>query len=168
MTNDVPTSGLRLWRGEVLPDWLDYNGHMTEHRYLQAFGESSDAVYGLIGVDFTYASEGAFFTLATFMSHLAECKLGTLLFSETDILGYDQRFLHLFHRLFDESGKPLAEGEHLAIHVQNGKAGPASPAVQSKIAELFVAQISRPIPEGAGKVLKRPLQYSRLSADVTY
>jgi acyl-CoA thioester hydrolase len=163
MTHDALISQLRLWRGEVLSDWLDYNGHMTEHRYLQVFGESSDAIYGRIGVDFAHASDGAFFTLATFISHLAECKLDTKLYSETEILGYDQRFIHLFHRLYDETGKPLAEGEHLAIHVRNGKAGPASLAVQSKIAELFAAQIYRPMPEGAGKVLKRPLENSRLS-----
>ena len=73
------TFPLRLWRGSVQPDWLDYNGHMTEHRYLQVFGESSDALYELIGVDMARADEGAYYTLSTFITHLAECKLGTAL-----------------------------------------------------------------------------------------
>ena len=94
---------LQLWRGQVLPEWLDYNGHMTEHRYLQAFGESSDALYGRIGVDFADAVSGAFFTLTTFITHIAECKIGTGLYSETEILGHDPRLLHLFHRLFEKS-----------------------------------------------------------------
>lgn len=52
---------LQLWRGEVLPKWLDYNGHMTEHRYLQVFGETSDALYRRLGVAFDSAFEGSYF-----------------------------------------------------------------------------------------------------------
>jgi acyl-CoA thioester hydrolase len=154
---------LRLWRGSVLPDWLDYNGHMTEHRYLQVFGKSSDALYERIGVDMQNADEGAYYTLSTFITHLAECKLGTALESETEILGYDARFLHLFHRVFDASGTPLAEGEHLAIHVRHGESGPASEAMLAKIGRFFAMQLGRPVPATAGKVLRRALQHSRLA-----
>ncbi|MEI9985593.1 MAG: hypothetical protein WDN69_21835 [Aliidongia sp.] len=34
---------LVLKRTEVDAQWVDYNGHMTEHRYLQVFGETTDA-----------------------------------------------------------------------------------------------------------------------------
>ena len=37
-------SPLATWHGRVLPEWIDYNGHMTEHRYLQCFGEATDAL----------------------------------------------------------------------------------------------------------------------------
>lgn len=153
---------LRLWRGSVLPDWLDYNGHMTEHRYLQVFGESSDALYERIGVDMQRAEEGAYYTLSTFITHLAECKLGVALETETEILGYDARFLHLFHRVYDAAGTPLAEGEHLAIHVRHGVSGPAPAAMLDAISGLFALQVGRPAPPTAGKVLRRALQHSRL------
>ena len=39
---DVP-SPLTLHQGTVPPEWVDYNNHMTESRYLQAFGDASDA-----------------------------------------------------------------------------------------------------------------------------
>lgn len=153
---------LRLWRGKVPPEWLDYNGHMTEHRYLQVFGESSDALYDLLGVDFGNAQKGAFFTLATHIRHRAECKEGEALWTETDLLGHEPRFLHLFHRLFNAQGTLLAEGEHLSIHVSEGKTGPAEPAMQSRITSIFESQRGRAAPEGAGKVLSRPLENSRL------
>lgn len=159
-------STLRLWRGEVLPEWLDYNGHMTEHRYLQVFGESSDAVYDLIGVDFSNAAEGAFFTLATHIWHRTECKLGTPLWSETEILGHDSRFLHLFHRLYDADRALLAEGEHLAIHVRHGKSEAAPAEMLLRIAQIFISQAKLPVPEHAGLVLKRPLQFSRTTGTV--
>jgi acyl-CoA thioester hydrolase/carnitine 3-dehydrogenase len=163
MTGNLQPSTLCLWRGSVQPDWLDYNGHMTEHRYLQVFGESSDALYERIGVDMARADEGAYYTLSTFITHLAECKLGTALESETEILGYDARFLHLFHRVFDAAGQPLAEGEHLAIHVRHGASGPAPSVMQEAIGRLFALQVGRPVPPTAGKVLRRALQHSRLT-----
>lgn len=152
---------LRLWRGVVLPEWLDYNGHMTEHRYLQAFGETSDALYGAIGVDFSRAEESAYYTLETHIRHRAEAKVHTALWSETEILGYDEKRLHLYHTLFDNSGKLLATGEHLSIHVTASSAAPAPAAILKTVDRLFLLQRDRPSPEGSGSVLKKQLSHNR-------
>ena len=47
---------LSLHQGMVPPEWLDYNGHMNESRYLQVFGDATDAVLGFIGLNFNYVS----------------------------------------------------------------------------------------------------------------
>lgn len=159
--NQSPSEALRLWTGVVPSDWLDYNGHMTEHRYLQVFGESSDALYERIGVDPCAAAEGAYFTLETHIRHAAECKVGTPLWTETEILAHDAKRLHLLHRLFAGNGKLLATGEHLAIHVRHGTVSEASAAMQARIAEIFARQAADPLPEGVGSVLKRPLAVGR-------
>ena len=48
---DRPAAGrrrrLRLLAREIPPDWLDYNGHVTESRYLQLFGDATDALLRL-------------------------------------------------------------------------------------------------------------------------
>lgn len=152
---------LQLWRGRVLPEWLDYNGHMTEHRYLQVFGESSDALYQRIGVDFAKAAEGAFFTLETHLRHMAEAKLGTALSSETEILSHDDKRLHLFHRLCDADGRLLATGERLSIHVRHGKVAVAAEPMLRRIAEIFALNADDPLPAGVGSVLRRPLVHAR-------
>lgn len=162
MQDGQDPAALRLWNGQVLVEWLDYNGHMTEHRYLQVFGESSDALYRQIGVDFGNPRDGAYYTLSTHVWHRAECHVGTKLWSESEILGFDDRFLHLFHRLYDADGKLMAEGEHLAIHVRHGKSAPAEPAMLDRVAGIFAAQVGLPVPAGAGKVLKRSLVNCRL------
>ena len=46
-----PVAPLRLHETRVQPEWVDYNGHMTESRYLQVFGDSSDAFFRYIGID---------------------------------------------------------------------------------------------------------------------
>ncbi|MFC4625205.1 thioesterase family protein [Daeguia caeni] len=163
MTQPVTTivAPLTTWTGEVIEEWLDYNGHMTEHRYLQVCGEASDHLYGLIGVDFARAEEGAFYTLQTHLVHLKECRLGTPLKVTSEILGHDDKRLHLYHRIFDGAGNLLATGEHLSIHVAHGKSGPASPAMQQKIAEIHAACVGLPLPAGTGSVLHKPLAIHR-------
>ncbi|MCL4149113.1 UNVERIFIED_CONTAM: hypothetical protein GTU68_042271 [Idotea baltica] len=37
-------------------DWTDYNGHMTESRYLQAFADATDRFMAIIGCDAEYIS----------------------------------------------------------------------------------------------------------------
>ena len=148
---------LRLWQGVVTREWLDYNGHMTEHRYLQAFGETSDALYSAIGVDFERARDGAYYTAETHIRHRAEAKVGTPLFSETEILGYDEKRLHLHHSLYDVSGILLATGEHLSIHVRASSVTKASEATLLAIHRLFTLQKERPTPEGCGSVLRKQL-----------
>ena len=158
---DQTDGPLRLWQGEVTPEWLDYNGHMTEHRYLQAFGETSDALYGAIGIDFARANEGAYYTAETRIRHRAEAKAGTPLFSETEILGYDEKRLHLHHSLYDASGTLLATGEHLSIHVSASTVTPASGPTLRAIHRLFELQKERTTPEGCGSVLRRQLSFHR-------
>lgn len=152
---------LRLWRCTVLPEWQDYNGHMTEFRYLQVFGEASDKLYELVGVDFARAAEGAYFTRETHLRHLAECHAGTELQTETEVLAYDDKRLHLFHRLSSRAGDLLATAEHLAIHVRRSSAAPASERVLAAVRTIFEAQLGLPIPQGTGAVLTQPLRRSR-------
>lgn len=152
-----------VWRGEVLPDWLDYNRHMTEHRYLQVFGESSDALYNHIGVDFERADDGAFFTIESHLRHFRECHVGTRLYSETELIGYDEKRLHLFHWLFEASGLLVATGEHLSIHIRNGTVCAANEMKLARIEELFARFEQRPLPERIGSVMRKPLLNTRWS-----
>ncbi|NBP51859.1 MAG: phosphopyruvate hydratase, partial [Actinobacteria bacterium] len=46
---DAVPAPLRLWSAPVNPDWVDYNGHMTEAAYLTAFGWASDALFRYVG-----------------------------------------------------------------------------------------------------------------------
>ena len=160
-TVSQPQDPLRLWRGVTLPEWLDYNGHMTEHRYLQVFGESSDALYERLGVDFQRADDGAYYTLETHIIHRAEAKVGTRLWTETEILGFDEKRLHLFHRLHDDCGRLLATGEHLAIHVRDSSVSSASEQILARLGVLFDERRSLPAPAGTGSVLNKRLRFSR-------
>ncbi|WP_315982173.1 thioesterase family protein [Aliamphritea spongicola] len=49
---------LQLYRCEVSPDWVDYNGHMSESFFLFAFGDASDALFRYVGIDEAYRASG--------------------------------------------------------------------------------------------------------------
>jgi carnitine 3-dehydrogenase len=139
----------------VSPAWIDYNGHMTEYRYLQVFGDTSDALLRLIGVDVAYVAGGhSYHTVETYIRHLGEARLGQALCSTCQILSADEKRLHVFHRLHDAAtGHLLATGEHMLLHVDTnaGKAAPAASHVLEKLQQLAVAHAGLPSPEGAGR-----------------
>ena len=56
---------LALHSAQVVPDWVDYNGHAHESRYLQVFGDASDALFAYLGIDADYLTGGSYFTVET-------------------------------------------------------------------------------------------------------
>jgi len=58
---------LCLHDSKVRPDWLDYNGHMTESRYLQVFGDTTDAFLNFIGMDENYRKQKNYLSISYFI-----------------------------------------------------------------------------------------------------
>ena len=55
---------LALYQASVQPEWVDYNGHMSESFFLLAFGDASDALFRYIGIDEAYRNAGhSFYTV---------------------------------------------------------------------------------------------------------
>jgi len=150
-----PSKPLRLIETKVSPAWVDYNGHMTEHRYLQVFGDTSDALLRLIGVDLAYVEAGqSYYTVETHIRHLGEAKLGQAIHSTCQILSVDEKRLHVFHTLYGTAtGEALATAEHMLLHVDSkaGKAIPAPAAVFDKATVIAEAHATLAVPEGVGR-----------------
>jgi len=150
-----PAGPLKLVETKVSPAWVDYNGHMTEHRYLQVFGDTSDALLRLIGVDLAYVEAGqSYYTVETHIRHLGEAKLGQAIHSTCQILAVDDKRLHLFHTIRDaESDAVLATAEQMLLHVDTeaGKATPAPAAVLNKANLIAAAHAKLPPPDGVGR-----------------
>ena len=150
---------LRLHRRRVPADWIDYNGHVTESRYLQMFGDATDALLGLLGLDAKYlAGRGSYFTVETHISYLRELHAGDSVAVTTQLLGADDKRLHVFHVLQREGEPdPVATGEHMLLHVDRatGRVAPAGGHVRENVERLRAAHASLPRPEGAGRAIGR-------------
>ncbi|WP_337268582.1 carnitine 3-dehydrogenase [Oryzifoliimicrobium ureilyticus] len=155
------SSPLQLVETKVSPAWVDYNGHMTEHRYLQVFGDTSDALLRLIGVDLGYVEGGhSYYTVESHLRHLGEAKLGQAIYATCRILAVDEKRLHVFHTIHDaETNGPIATAEQMLLHVDTaaGKAVAAPSHILDKLKEIASAHEQLPRPEGSGRhVGQRP------------
>ena len=139
----------------VPPEWVDYNGHVHESRYLQLFADATDALLGTVGVDAGYlADEGSYFTVETHLSHLRQLEAGDRVHVTTQVLGSDDKRLHVFHVLLRKGeAAPLATAEQMLLHVDtvSGRAAPSREPVCTRVAELTRRHAALPRPERAGR-----------------
>ncbi|WFU71222.1 3-hydroxyacyl-CoA dehydrogenase NAD-binding domain-containing protein [Bradyrhizobium sp. CB2312] len=147
-----------LMTRQIPSDWIDYNGHLTESRYLQLCGIATDNLLSCVGIDSEYRSKfGSYFTLETHLSHLGELHAGDHVEVLTHVLGADDKRLHVFHVLRRECDeKPAATGEQMLIHVKtgSGRSGPAQGSVSERILELAHRHAELPRPERAGASIR--------------
>ena len=138
----------------VVPlDWTDYNGHMNESKYLQAFVDATDRTRPLVGCDADYiATGGSFFTAETHIRHLDEVHAWATIRIETQVLLGEGKKMHLFHQML-EGERALATGEHMLLHVSNEtrRASTPAPALAKTLARIANAHAALPIPDGVGK-----------------
>jgi carnitine 3-dehydrogenase len=152
---DDLTHPLQLHRTRIPPEWVDYNGHMTESRYLQVMSDATDALIRYVGVDSDYlARGGAYFTAETQVSFLNQVRAEEMVEVTTQVLWSDKKRLHLYHTLVrPDDGTALAEAETLLLHVdtKRGRASSAEPEVVSRVARLSDAHSHLSRPRRAGR-----------------
>jgi len=148
---------LRLLETRVAPEWIDYNGHMTESRYQQVFADSSDALLAFLGIDEAYhARGGSYFTVETHIMHLREVRALEPIHTKTQVLSADDKRLHVFQSIVHTpTGDVLATGEQMLLHVDTKaqKACPAEPGVLDRLRALAAAHAVLPRPKDAGRAV---------------
>ncbi len=141
-------------RRTVPLDWTDYNGHMNEARYLQAFSEATDRFMEIIGADAAYIETGgSYFTVETHIRHLDEANTGETIEVTTQCLNGAGKKLHVFHEM--RRGETLlATGEHMLLHVslETRRTSPPQSPVAETLARIAEAHAALPAPEGSGKL----------------
>jgi carnitine 3-dehydrogenase len=151
-----PRAGrLRLHVAVVPPQWIDYNGHMTESRYLEVCADATDALLRHVGVDESYLAGGhSLYTVESHLRHLREVAVDARLVVDTQVLRGSGKHLHLFHVLIDgETGEPVATGEHMLLHVDTraGRTTPMLEPVAGAVAALAGEHAALGWPEAAGR-----------------
>lgn len=145
---------LDFYRGEVLPEWVDYNGHMTEAAYLTAFGWASDAMFTYIGDDDRYRADGhSFYTVETHIAYLREVAEGAPLRITTRVLGVDRKRLLIYHEMFHgDSEKLLATTEQMLVHVDMNASRSVAilPDVRAALDAVALSHSTLPPAERAG------------------
>jgi carnitine 3-dehydrogenase len=146
---------LVMYQGQVLPGWIDYNGHMTESRYYFVNSETVDNFLRTIGAGMDYVAAGhSFYSAETHIRHLGEAKLGDTVRGELQIISADEKRFRSFVRVM-VGETCVATVEQLCLHVNmaEGKSAPAAPAVWAKLKSIADAHAGLALPEGAGRAV---------------
>ena len=148
---------LRLLSTVVAPEWIDYNGHAHESRYLQVFGDTTDALLRHVGLDLDAGS--SYYTAETHLSHLGQAHADERLHTTTQLLGHDAKRLHVFHSLHrTDDDALLATAEQMLLHVDTAadRVTPAPPALLERIERIVGAHSQLPRPDRAGRAIAMP------------
>lgn len=148
----------------VQPEWIDYNGHMSEAFYVLVFGQATDWMLARtgLGTDYVERSRCSLYTAEAHVRYLREAAQGTALAVRTTVLGVDTKKVRFCHAMFaaGEPGtdtEPVATCELLGVHVDQ-QAGGSAP-LPDEARERLAALVQGP-PAWAGRAIgpvPRPL-----------
>ncbi|MFE9696307.1 thioesterase family protein [Streptomyces sp. NPDC006270] len=155
----VGATALPLVHRTVRPEWIDYNGHMSEAFYVLVFGYATDAMMIEAGLHAGYReSTGcSLYTVESHLRYLRDVAEGSHLAVRTRLLGADIKKARFCHELYvvgapdaepEPDAAPAATSELLALHVdqQAGRTAPFPDSVRERLTALV-----EPAPAWAGR-----------------
>jgi acyl-CoA thioester hydrolase len=150
-------------RGEVLPEWIDYNGHMNLAYYTVLFDRATDVLFDALGLGLDYRQSRKLGTFVAETHNLYERELlvGAGVRIATQILGLDAKRLHLAHEMFalDDGGGPRAATQELMfLHVDlvERRVSPFPDDLHRRLAAAAASHAGLPHPAWAGRRIAMP------------
>ena len=149
---------LEIYTARVLPEWIDYNGHMNVAYYVLAFDQVTDAFLDYIGLDHAYKAKAHVTTFVADMNvtYIREVVEGDPLRFTTQLLEFDDRRFRYFHSMYHaEQGFLAATNELLSLHIDlsTRRVGRMSDLIVERLRQVRDAHAALPLPRGAGRVL---------------
>ena len=149
---------LELHREVVRPEYIDWNGHMNVAYYVLVFDHATDELFDYIGLDEAYRKGRGYttFTLEAQVTYQREVVEGDPLRITTQLLDYDHKRAHYFHRMYHaEEGYLAATNELLSLHIDAGKrrSAPFPDAILARWARVHTAHADLPRPPEAGRAM---------------
>ena len=149
---------LAIHKGSVLPEWIDYNGHMNVAFYVLAFDHATDAMLEFLGLTLDYKAKENTTTFVADMNvtYHQEVKEGDPLRFTTQILNCDEKRIHFWHEMYHATeGYLAATNELLSLHInlELRRVGPMPTEVAKRIAAVRDAHSHLPAPQGMGRLI---------------
>lgn len=145
-------------RATVLPEWIDWNGHMNVGFYVVAFDKATDTLCAQIGCTWEYTREkiGMTFVLEAHITYDREVKEGDPLRITSQILDHDAKRLHFIHAMYHANeGYLAATNELMLMHIdyESRRSAPWPDFARERIEQLSAAHGKLPVPRQAGRVI---------------
>jgi acyl-CoA thioester hydrolase len=150
------------YQGEVLPEWIDLNGHMNLAYYTVLFDYASDLLFDAIGIGRDYKDRTGHGTFVAETHNLYEQELlvGERVRVVSQILGADDKRLHVSHQMFRlADGRRAATQElmFLAIDLGRRRVAPFLPEVREQVRAAAAAHAGLARPDWVGRRVRMPV-----------
>lgn len=145
-------------RGRVKAEWIDGNGHMNVGYYVVAFDQASDTISEQLGVSWEYTKRklGMIFIAEAHVTYDRELLPDAPFRVTTQVLGHDEKRLHIFHQMYHaDEGYLAATNELMILHVDytTRRVSAWPEEAQSRMAAMAEAHKALPRPAKAGRTI---------------
>jgi acyl-CoA thioester hydrolase len=149
------------FQGEVLPEWIDWNGHLNLAYYVVLFDKATDLLFDALGLglDYRRATDKGTFVVETHNRYERELLVGERVSVSTRIVAADDKRIHLAHEMFRlADGRRAATQELLFLHVDLAarRVCPFLPDPKGRIDRAAAAHAALPPPDWVGRRIAMP------------
>jgi acyl-CoA thioester hydrolase len=149
------------YRGEVLPEWIDLNGHMNLAYYTVLFDFATDLLFEVIGIgkEYKQATNHGTFVVETHNLYEQELLVSTRVRVVTQIVGADDKRIHLAHEMYslaDDHRAATQELMFLSIDLGLRRVVPFLATVRDRVAAAAAAHATLPRPDWVGRCVAMP------------
>jgi acyl-CoA thioester hydrolase len=145
-------------RAVVLPEWIDYNGHMNVGYYHVAFDLAAESFFEFLGFtrEIRDRHDATTFALEAHLNFLREVKQGDPLRFEARLIEHDAKRIHFYQEMFHATeGYLAASFESLSAYVSQAerRTAPMPQALLERLAQIKAAHAALPRPWQIGHVI---------------
>ena len=147
--------------GEVLPEWIDYNGHMNLAYYIVLFDQGTDALFDALDLGLDYRRNR---NLGTFVAEMhtryeRELLVGERVRVTAQLIDVDEKRLYVGHEMFRlKDGLRSATLETMFLHVSlvERRVVPMPSDLKARVDAAFLTHSKLPKPEWIGRRVAMP------------
>src|SRR5204863_8384419 len=137
-------------------EWVDTSAQLNLAEYVGPFERAADLVFDELGLglDYRRIEEKGAFVAATHIRCERELLVGERVRVATQILGADDKRLHLGHEMFrSATGERAATQELMFLHIdmRARRVSPFPPGLRDRVAAWAAAHVKLPRPDGVGR-----------------
>jgi acyl-CoA thioester hydrolase len=151
--------GVEVDRGNVLPEWIDINGHMNVAYYVLAFDLGVDALWARFGIteEHIQGNDSSTFAVESHVVYRRELKENEPYIVTAQILAFDEKRIHQFQRMYHAEDRFLAataEWMNLHVDLSTRRVAPWPGHILAAIRGAAESQNDWPYPADAGRVMR--------------
>ncbi len=139
-----------LYRTPLLPEWIDYNGHLRDAYYGLIVSYAVDELMDRLGIDEAYRARtrNTLYTVEMHVHFMREVKKDDFVLVNVRLLASDQKRIHAAFDLVRESDKEVAASiEQMLLHVHQGETVTSAsfpPEIAAALARLAATTAGAP------------------------